>query len=69
MINILEVEHAILHLLYSRFFVKALKKCGYKIEFDEPFKNLFTQGMITHETYKDENGKWLSPDEIEKGRR
>ena len=60
------VEHAILHLLYSRFFVKALKKCGYKIEFDEPFKNLFTQGMITHETYKDENGKWLSPDEIEK---
>ena len=60
------VEHAILHLLYSRFFIKALKKCGYKIEFDEPFKNLFTQGMITHETYKDENGKWLSPDEIEK---
>ena len=59
------VEHAILHLLYSRFFMKAI---GYKnkdFNFKEPFKGLFTQGMVCHETYKDENGKWLSPDEIE----
>ena len=59
------VEHAILHLLYSRFFMKAI---GYKnkdFNFKEPFKGLFTQGMVCHETYKDKNGKWLSPDEIE----
>ena len=59
------VEHAILHLLYSRFFMKAL---GYKNEnfkFSEPFKGLFTQGMVCHETYKDQNNNWLSPDEIE----
>lgn len=57
------VEHAVLHLLYSRFFVKALKKCGY-LNCSEPFKNLLTQGMVCHQTYKDkESGKWLTPDE------
>ena len=60
------VEHAILHLLYSRFFMKALKKREPSIKIDEPFKGLFTQGMVCHETYKDENGKWISPDEIKK---
>ena len=59
------VEHAVLHLLYSRFFMRALKKLGYVTD-SEPFKGLFTQGMITHETYKDEEGNWLSPSEIEK---
>ena len=58
------VEHAILHLLYSRFFTRALRKCGYPIQFDEPFKNLLTQGMITHVTYQDKDGAWLSPAEI-----
>ena len=59
------VEHAILHLLYSRFFMKAL---GYKnstFNVDEPFTGLFTQGMVCHETYRDQNNNWLSPDEIE----
>ncbi len=59
------VEHAILHLLYSRFFMRAI---GYKKEnfkFKEPFKGLFTQGMVCHETYKDKNNDWISPDEIE----
>ena len=60
------VEHAILHLLYSRFFMKAVKKINPKILFNEPFKGLFTQGMVCHETYKDEKGKWTSPDEIKK---
>ncbi len=59
------IEHAVLHLLYSRFFTRALKKCGY-LGMDEPFKGLFTQGMICHETYQDSDGKWLSPEEIEK---
>ena len=59
------VEHAILHLLYSRFFVRALKYQETKIKFDEPFHGLFTQGMVCHETYKDENNQWLSPEEIE----
>ena len=58
------VEHAILHLLYSRFFVKALSFKNDKFNINEPFKGLFTQGMVCHETYKDQNGKWLSPDEI-----
>jgi leucyl-tRNA synthetase len=60
------VEHAILHLLYSRFFMKAVKKSNSKVLVDEPFKGLFTQGMVCHETYKDEKGKWISPDEIKK---
>ena len=60
------IEHAILHLLYSRFFTKALKKCNNKLNISEPFKNLFTQGMVCHETYKDQNGNWLYPEEIEK---
>ena len=62
------VEHAILHLLYSRFFMKAIKICNKEINYSEPFKNLFTQGMVCHETYKDKDGQWLHPDEIEKGR-
>ena len=60
------IEHAILHLLYSRFFMRALKKDNLKIKVNEPFKGLFTQGMVCHETYKDSKGKWLSPDEVEK---
>ncbi len=60
------IEHAILHLLYSRFFIKAIKKCNKKIKYDEPFKNLFTQGMVCHETYKDSNNDWVYPSEIEK---
>ena len=58
------VEHAILHLLYSRFFIKALNYKNEKLNFNEPFKGLFTQGMVCHETYKDQNNKWLSPDEV-----
>lgn len=58
------IEHAILHLLYSRFFTKALRKCGYWT-LKEPFRNLLTQGMVCHETYKDKNGTWLYPHEIE----
>ena len=60
------IEHAILHLLYSRFFMRALKKNNNKIKDNEPFKGLFTQGMVCHETYKDLNGKWLNPKEVEK---
>jgi len=60
------IEHAILHLLYSRFFMRAIKLCNNKIKVKEPFKGLFTQGMVCHETYKNEKGKWLSPDQIEK---
>jgi leucyl-tRNA synthetase len=56
------IEHAAMHLLYARFFIKALKKCGY-INLDEPFTNLLTQGMVLHQTYKDKNGKWLYPEE------
>ena len=57
------VEHAILHLLYSRFFTRAMHKTGH-VAIDEPFKGLFTQGMVTHETYKDVHGKWLLPEEV-----
>ena len=60
------VEHAILHLLYSRFFTKAINKSNNQINIDEPFKNLFTQGMVCHETYKDDNGNWLFPNEVKK---
>ena len=59
------VEHAILHLLYSRFFMRALSYKNDKFNIDEPFKSLFTQGMVCHETYKDENNKWYSPEEVE----
>ena len=57
------IEHAILHLLYSRFFTRALKKTGH-LGVEEPFAGLFTQGMIGHETYRSEEGHWLSPDEV-----
>ena len=60
------VEHAILHLLYSRFFTKGVSEFNKEINFREPFTNLFTQGMVCHETYKDKNGNWLYPSEIEK---
>ncbi len=60
------VEHAILHLLYSRFIMRAVKKNNPEIKENEPFKGLFTQGMVCHETYKDSNNKWLNPDEIKK---
>jgi len=60
------IEHAILHLLYSRFFMRALKKNNKNINDSEPFKGLFTQGMVCHETYKDQSGKWLNPTEVEK---
>ena len=58
------VEHAILHLLYSRFFMQALSFENKNFISTEPFQGLFTQGMVCHETYKDENNKWLSPDEV-----
>ncbi|MEP9376886.1 leucine--tRNA ligase [Aquabacter sp. CN5-332] len=57
------IEHAILHLLYSRFFTRALKACG-RVDITEPFAGLFTQGMIVHETYKDHAGRWLFPEEV-----
>jgi leucyl-tRNA synthetase len=57
------VEHAILHLLYARFFTRAMHKTGH-VAIDEPFKGLFTQGMVTHETYKDVHGKWMLPEEV-----
>ena len=60
------VEHAILHLLYSRFFMRAINYENQNFKITEPFQSLFTQGMVCHETYKDENDNWLSPDEIEK---
>ena len=59
------IEHAILHLLYSRFFMRALRQCGY-VEFDEPFSGLLAQGMVCHETYRDADGKWLFPEQVER---
>ena len=59
------VEHAILHLLYSRFFMKALSHQNKDFNIKEPFQGLFTQGMVCHETYKDKNNNWISPEEIE----
>ena len=58
------IEHAILHLLYSRFFVRAIELNNKIFKLKEPFKGLFTQGMVCHETYKDKDDKWLSPDEV-----
>ena len=60
------IEHAILHLLYSRFFTRSINSYDKKVKVVEPFKNLFTQGMVCHESYRDEKGNWLYPDEIEK---
>ena len=57
------IEHAILHLLYSRFFMKALRDI-YKLEVGEPFKQLFTQGMITHKTYKTNKNEWVMPTDV-----
>jgi leucyl-tRNA synthetase len=58
------IEHAILHLLYSRFITRALNTCGY-LEVKEPFAGLFTQGMLTHETYKTASGEWVDPSDVE----
>ena len=58
------VEHAILHLLYSRFFVRAIDLDNSSFNLKEPFKGLFTQGMVCHQTYKDQKSNWLSPDEV-----
>ena len=59
------VEHAILHLLYSRFFMRGIGYKNEKFKFLEPFSGLFTQGMVCHQTYKDNNGSWLSPEEVD----
>ena len=58
------VEHAILHLLYSRFFMKSIGFNNHDIKLNEPFKGLFTQGMVCHETYQDETGNWYDPEEV-----
>ncbi len=58
------VEHAVLHLLYSRFFCRALKRCG-KLDIEEPFAGLFTQGMVCHKTFRDDEGRWINPNEVE----
>jgi leucyl-tRNA synthetase len=57
------IEHAILHLLYSRFFTRAMKATGH-VGMDEPFAGLFTQGMVVHETYQRQNGEWVTPAEV-----
>jgi leucyl-tRNA synthetase len=59
------VEHAILHLLYARFWTRALQRLG-RIAITEPFEGLFTQGMVTHETYRAGDGSWLSPNEVQR---
>jgi len=58
------VEHAILHLLYSRFFTRAIGLKSKELKIKEPFKGLFTQGMVCHQTYKDQNNNWLTPEEV-----
>ncbi len=57
------IEHAILHLLYSRFFTRAMRRTGH-VGLDEPFAGLFTQGMVVHETYRRSDGEWASPAEV-----
>jgi leucyl-tRNA synthetase len=59
------IEHAILHLLYSRFFTRAMKDTGH-VSVEEPFAGLFTQGMVNHESYKSADNHWLYPEEVEK---
>jgi len=59
------IEHAILHLLYSRFFTLALKE-NFKFKFEEPFENLFTQGMVCHPTFKTQKGEWIFPSDLKK---
>jgi leucyl-tRNA synthetase len=58
------IEHAILHLLYSRFFLRGMKKIG-RVGLSEPFAGLFTQGMVVHETYQAQDGRWLSPADVQ----
>ena len=58
------VEHAILHLLYARFWTRALRRIG-RLDIEEPFRGLFTQGMVTHVTFQDSEGRWLTPEEAE----
>ncbi len=60
------IEHAVMHLLYARFFNRALKKIGYTQIDDEPFKNLLNQGMVNHVTYFDENKKWVDISDVQK---
>ena len=60
------IEHAILHLLYSRYFMRALRETGH-VTFDEPFSGLLAQGMVCHETYRGEDGEWLYPEQVTRG--
>ena len=64
LINILRYRACNFAFVVFSFFMKAIRKCNDKFKYSEPFNNLFTQGMVCHETYKDMNGNWLYPDEI-----